>query len=250
MIENTILRANKEGRKGIVFALTFPSLHLVEMAAHVGFDAISIDGEHGNFPETAIDDICRVGNGYGMSVIARVPDNAAYQINLYLDRGIQGVTGPHINSGAEAQALADACLFPPDGKRSWGGGRGTEFNDQKLLDEKYGGKLGFAKWSNANMLVVAQIEDKKAWDNLDDILSVTGLTGVTGGPHDFAQSLGHPGEPDHPDRIAATLDIEKRARAAGKTAGSDLTTGTGAAELMLGEARAFVASHKNDKVDN
>ncbi|GIT59620.1 MAG: hypothetical protein Ct9H300mP19_15680 [Dehalococcoidia bacterium] len=31
------------------------------------------------------------------------------------------------------------------------------------------------------MLVVAQIEDKKAWDNLNDILAVPGLTGVTGG---------------------------------------------------------------------
>jgi len=248
MIENSILKANKEGRKATVFALIFPSLHIVEMAAHVGFDAISIDGEHGYFPETAIDDICRVANGYGMSVTARVPDSAAYQVNLYLDRGVQGITGPHINSGAEAQALADACLFPPAGKRSWGGGRGTEFNDDVLLTEKYGGKLGFAKWSNDNMIVVAQIEDKKAWDNLDDILAVPGLTGVTGGPHDFAQSLGHPGEPNHPDRIAATLDIETRARAAGKTAGGDMTVGTGAAELMLGEARAFVAEHKSDKV--
>jgi 4-hydroxy-2-oxoheptanedioate aldolase len=248
MIENSVLKANREGRKATVFALAFPALYLVEMAAHVGFDAISIDGEHGAFPEDAIDDICRVSNALGMSVSARVPDSAPYQVNLYLDRGIQGVTGPHINSGAEAQALADACLFPVEGRRSWGGGRGTEFNDQTVLDEKYGGKLGFAKWSNDNMIVVAQIEDKKAWDNLDDILAVPGLTGVTGGPHDFAQSLGHPGQPDHRDRIAATLDVETRARAAGKIAGGDLSTGTGIAELMLGEARAFVAAHRNDKL--
>lgn len=247
MIENSILKANREGRKALVFALTFPSLHLVEMAAHVGFDAVNLDGEHGYFNEQAVDDICRVANGYGMSVTARVPDNSAYQINLYLDRGIQGVTGPHINSQAEAQALADACLFPPDGKRSWGGGRGTEFNDDQVLEEKYGGKLAFAKWSNQNMIVVAQIEAKEAYDNLDGILSVKGLSGVTGGPNDFAASLGHPGEPTHPDRVAATADIEKRARAAGKTAGGDRTTGTGAAELMLGAAREFVAQHKSDK---
>jgi 4-hydroxy-2-oxoheptanedioate aldolase len=248
MIENTILKANREGRKALAFGLIFPSLHLVEMAAHVGFEAINLDGEHGYFSEQAIDDICRVANGYGMSVTARVPDNSAYQINLYLDRGIQGVTGPHINSGAEAQALADACLFPPGGKRSWGGGRGTEFNDDVVLNEKYGGKLGFAKWSNQNMIVVAQIESKQAWDNLDDILAVKGLTGVTGGPHDFSASLGHPGEPNHPDRVAATLDVDKRARAAGKTAGGDMSAGTGAAELMLGVAREFVAAHRADKV--
>ncbi|MGY8880506.1 MAG: hypothetical protein ACKVKV_07535, partial [Dehalococcoidia bacterium] len=90
MINNSILEANKEGRKATVFALAHPALYMIEMAAHVGFDAITIDGEHGGFPEEAIDDICRTANGYGMSVIARVPDSAAYQINLYLDRGIQG----------------------------------------------------------------------------------------------------------------------------------------------------------------
>ena len=65
-----------------------------------------------------------------------------------------------METGAEAQALADACLFPPDGWRSWGGGRGTELNDDKVLIERYGGKFGFAKWANANMIVSAQIESR------------------------------------------------------------------------------------------
>ena len=64
------------------------------------------------------------------------------------------------------------------------------------------------KWANDNMLVMAQIESKKAWDNLDDILAVPGLTGVAGGPNDFAASMGLAGQPTHPDRVAATADIE------------------------------------------
>ena len=120
MIENTIIKANNTGRKAAVFSLVFPSLHLVELAAHVGFDAINIDGEHGYFPTEAIDNICRVANGYNMSVTARVPDSTPYWVNLFLDRGVQGITGPHINNAEEAQNLSDACLFPPHGKRSWG----------------------------------------------------------------------------------------------------------------------------------
>ena len=96
---------------------------------------------------------------------------------------------------------------------------------------------------------MAQIESKKAWDNLDDILSVKGLTGIAGGPNDFAASLGFPGQPDHPDRVAASLDADTRARAAGKTAGGDISTGTGAAELMMGPAREFVATHRGDRFD-
>ena len=49
MIENSILKANREGRYALVFALPFPSLQLIELAAHVGFDAVSIDGEHGAY---------------------------------------------------------------------------------------------------------------------------------------------------------------------------------------------------------
>jgi 4-hydroxy-2-oxoheptanedioate aldolase len=247
LIENTILKANREGRKALVFALTYKDLWAIEAAAQAGFDAISLDGEHGSFSPADVDDIVRVANGYGMSVTARVPNNQANTINLWLDRGVQGIVGPHVETKEEAQALADACLFPPDGWRSWGGGRGTEFNDSKVLTEKYGGKLGFARWSNRNMIVTAQVESKKAYDNLDGILSVRGLTGITGGPHDFAASLGHPGEPDHPLRQKLTADAERRARLAGKDSGGDRSAGTGLQELILGAAREFAEKHRNDR---
>ena len=113
----------------------------------------------------------------------RVSNIDADRINLYLDRGVQGVTGPHINDGAQAQAFADACLFPtrdggPSGRRSWGSGRGTEHGDSVLLEERYGGQAGFMEWSNRNMIVQAQIEAKEGWDNLDEILAVPGITSI------------------------------------------------------------------------
>jgi 2-keto-3-deoxy-L-rhamnonate aldolase RhmA len=241
MIENSILKRNGEGFKALVFAMTFYNQTLIEMAAHVGFQAISLDGEHGAFTPESVDEICRVANGYNMSVVARVQNKEPNTINLWLDRGIQGVVGPHVETGEEAQALADACLFPPDGWRSWGGGRGTELNDDKVLTEKYGGKLGFAKWSNANMIVSAQIESETAYKNLDDILAVKGLSGIVGGPHDFSASLGFPGQPDHPERVKRTEDAEARAKAAGKSDGRAITLGI--QDLMMGHVRAFAEEH-------
>jgi 2-keto-3-deoxy-L-rhamnonate aldolase RhmA len=246
MIENTILNANRTGRKALVFSMTYKDLWAVEAAAQVGFDAVALDGEHGAFSPADVDDIVRVANGYGLSVMARVPNIQPNTLNLWLDRGIQGVVGPHIESQEEAQQLADACLFPPDGWRSWGGGRGTEFNDTHVLNEKYRGKLGFATWANRNMIVLAQIESTQAHANLDGILSVPGLTGITGGPHDLAASLGHPGEPDHPECQRLTADAARRARAAGKTVQSDMVASTGLPELIFGAARAFAAAHRQD----
>lgn len=248
MIENTILAKNRQGLKAVVFALPFPSTELVELAARAGFDAISLDGEHGVFTASTVDLMCRVANGYGMSVTARVPSIDPYMINLWLDRGLQGVLGPHVETGAEAQALADACLFPPDGKRSWGGWRGTEFNEDGYLTERFGGKLGFARWTNANMIVSAQIESTTAYDNLDAILAVKGLTSISGGPNDFAASLGHPGEPDHPERQRLTHDAEERARKAGKHASQDMTVTLGIQELLLGRGREFVQQHAQTRL--
>src|SRR5262245_40819742 len=71
MIENTILKANREGRKALVFSMTYKDLWAVEAAAQVGFDAISLDGEHGAFSSSDIDDIVCVAMRYGMLVMAR-----------------------------------------------------------------------------------------------------------------------------------------------------------------------------------
>ncbi len=244
MIENSIMRRNREGNKAVGFGLIFPSMQLVEMAAQCGFDSVNVDGEHGHFTPESVDEICRVANGYGMSVTARVPNINSDSINLFLDRGVQGIVGPHIDTPEEAQMLADACLFPPDGWRSWGGGRGTEFGDLEKLDA-YGGKLEFAKWSNANMLVFGQIESKQAWDNLEEILAVPGLTGITAGPHDFAASLGFPGEPDHPEAQAAWQEVVKTTRASGKRLNSDNSVTIGINDLMFDQARAFVNAHRD-----
>ena len=248
MIENTILKKNRQGLKALVFALPFPSTELVELAARAGFDAINLDGEHGVFTPASVDQICGVANGHGMSVTARVPSIDAYMINLWLDRGIQGILGPHIESGEDAQRLADACLFPPDGWRSWGGWRGTEFNEDVYLNEKFGGKLGYMRWANANMIVSAQIESKKAYDHLDSILAVKGLSSVAGGPNDFAASLGHPGQPDHPERQRLTREIDVRARQAGKRGGGDMSVTMSIQDMMLDGGRAFIRQHGEEKL--
>src|SRR2546426_7906853 len=81
--ERHIVSPRRVGR-----SLTFPSAPLVELAARAGFDAVHLDGEHGAFTPESVDLMCRVANGYGMSVTARVPDVAASTINLWLDRGV------------------------------------------------------------------------------------------------------------------------------------------------------------------
>ena len=133
MIENTILKANREGRKALVFSMTYKDLWAVEAAAQAGFDAISLDGEHGAFSSSDVDDIVRVANGYGMSVMARPEHPAEHAQPVAGPRDPGG--GPSIETRRGGAAACRRLSVPPDGWRSWGGGRGTEFNDAHRLNE-------------------------------------------------------------------------------------------------------------------
>lgn len=246
MLPNTIIAQNRQGRKALSLRLAGPDPAWVEFAALAGFDAIHLDGEHGAFSPVEVDRIVHVAHAHGMTVKARVPNIQPDQINRWLDRGVQGIVAPHIESGAQAQALVDACYFGPVGHRSWGGGRGTEFNDETLLRERYGGRLPYTRFANENMLVWAQVESKPGFDALDDILAVEGLDGIVFGPFDLAFSYGLHGQgADHP-QVAALLDeIERRTRAAGKGLATDLVEEMDMAEALLREGRAFVARHRD-----
>ena len=212
------MRQNRAGKKAVGFGLIFPSMQLVEIAAQCGFDSINVDGEHGHFTPESVDEICRVANGYGMSVTARVPNINSDTINLFLDRGVQGIVGPHIDTAEQAQMLADACLFPPDGQRSWGGGRGTEFGDTEKLDAM-GGKLGFAKWSNANMLVFGQIESKVAWENLEEILTVPRADRNNRGTPRFRRFAGLPRRAGTPGGVGCVAGCRQQDSRFGQTSG-------------------------------
>ena len=132
---NRILEKNRQGKKGLGLGLVYPSAEAIEIVGMLGgFDFVQLDGEHGLFSPESIDVMCRVADGFGLNVIARVPGIDGSTINSYLDRGVTGIWGPHIETAEEAQALVDASLFGPDGQRSWGGGRGNYYNNSALID--------------------------------------------------------------------------------------------------------------------
>ena len=165
-----------------------------------GFDLVQHDGEHGLFSPESIDEMCRVADGFGLNVIARVPGIDSSTINSYLDRGVTGIWGPHIETAGEARALVDASLFGPDGQRSWGGGRGNYYNNSALMDIPGGERTEYMRQANANMLVLCQLESARAFENLDAILEVEGIDGYVFGPNDLGAVHGASGAAGSPRR--------------------------------------------------
>jgi 2-keto-3-deoxy-L-rhamnonate aldolase RhmA len=245
---NRIFSANKEGRKAHFLQMHFPSTELVELAHLAGMDGVDLDGEQGHFDLSEIDEICRLANAYGMTVTARVPSVDPVPIKQYLARGVQGIQGPGVESGEQAQILSDSCYYNPLGKRSWGPGRGHYYDHQPTMKDEFGGNGGYIADANENMFVIAQLESQASIDNLDAIVSVPGIHCITFGQNDMASSLGVPGEPDQEKVKNAHAELEKRARAAGKHLLSDRVTYIRSTNTLLDAMRGHLEVHRNDPV--
>ena len=230
---NRIKAAIAAGRVARGYNLSFPSVHVVEILSPFDFDYVWFDGEHGPFELQQIEHLCRAAESLGITPIARVPNIDSSTILQYLDRGIQGIMGPHIASKADAEQLVAACLFGPQGQRSFGGNRGCDY------DFELGDKSAYYKKCNDNMIVAALLEDDGVIENLDEILSVPCVDYYSIGPNDFAQGLGFPGQPNCAEVVEAMDQVHARIRAAGKNVGSDVTNAVQVKELLTTAARAF-----------
>ena len=162
---NNVVTKMQSGQMAYGCSLTFPSTALVELMGIAGLDHVSFDSEHGPFTPESLDDLCRVADMAGLTPMARVPNIDPSTILRFLDRGVMGITGPHITNPDRAQQLADACRYVPRGKRSFGSGRGAYFGEFESGEQ-------YMEHTNANILVMAQLEDIEVLDHLDEILAV------------------------------------------------------------------------------
>ena len=88
------------------------------IAAACGFDAIFVDLEHSPMSLESASGICVAALLAGVTPIARVSSRQAIDATRVLDAGAQGVMVPHIDTVEQAQAIVQACKYPPLGHRS------------------------------------------------------------------------------------------------------------------------------------
>ncbi len=241
---NKIKAKMRAGEKAYGCRLLFPSATLVELMGVAGFDYVFFDGEHGIFTLKEIEEMCRVADLAGLTPMARVPNIKASTILQFLDRGIMGIMGPHIITKDDAQALTGACFFTPKGNRSFGSGRGNEHGIQKPGEER----RTFMAQTNEQILTIALIEDAKAIENLSEILTVEHIDLFAFGPNDLAQSMGLPGQPNHPKVIEMIQKATDKIREAGKNVRSDVTAEARTNQVFLQGAQEFLRKAGKKKV--
>ena len=159
---------------------------MVEIFGALGYDFVMIDCEHGPASLDQVEHMVRAAESFGITPIARIPDHSEQTILRFLDRGLQGIIVPHVNTGEQAAAIARAARYYPDGYRGMGGGRAQDYGIGVTRDEA-------TAWVNSQVLVIPMVEDIEAVGNLDDILAVSGADVLHVAASDLGQSMGNPG---------------------------------------------------------
>ena len=159
---------------------------LVELFGAIGYDFVMIDCEHGPMDLDQVEHMVRAAEVFDITPIARIPDHAESTILRFLDRGLQGIIVPHVNTREEADAVARAARYYPQGYRGVGGGRAHDYGVKVSRAES-------TEWINSQTLVIPMIEDTVAVENLDGILGVPGVDVLHVASGDLGQSMGNPG---------------------------------------------------------
>ena len=179
MRENKALTTLKAGGEVVTGWLAIPSSISAELMAKQGFDALTIDLQHGAIDYSDMVPMLQAISTTDTTPMVRLPWNDPSIIGRVLDAGAYGVICPMINTGAEARAFVRACRYTPDGERSAG----------PLRASLYAGS-DYIKNANHTIITMAMVESAEAYKNLDDILDTPGLDGIYVGPSDLGLSMG------------------------------------------------------------
>lgn len=186
--------------------LTLGQPYVVEVAAEAGWQAVSIDLQHGLGDQPEMLSCLAAANGAGVPALVRVPAFDFGQIGRALDAGAQGVIVPMVETAEQAALIVEAVKYPPLGNRSFG-----PYRARMMVEGDY-----FAQ-ANGWTIAGAQIETRAAIDHFDAILATPGLDLVYLGPNDLAISMSNGRERNlrAPEVLEAIDEVRRKAAARG-----------------------------------
>lgn len=236
--------------------IAIPSVLSAEALAAGKWDSITIDMQHGTADYSDLLYLLPIIEKSGAVPMVRVPWVDEASIMRALDVGALGIIAPMIETAADARRLVAACLYPPDGGRSFG-----PIRARLAWGDDYGSR------ANEAVIPFAMIETKAAVANLEEILDTPGLGGIYIGPADLAFAYGYKPHFDRtePDMLALIANIREACQKHGlpcglhcgdaayaarmANEGFSLVTIASDARFLEAGARAAVATFRKDAGD-
>lgn len=189
--------------------LSIPNAFSAELMASQGYDAITIDMQHGLIDYADMLGMLQALSGKPVTPMVRVPWLDPASIMRTLDAGAMGIVCPMVNTPEQAAEFVDYMNYPPRGSRSFG-----------PIRARVALGMDYVEHAHAEVLSFAMIETAEALENVDAIARTPGLTGVYIGPSDLTFGITNGSLPagmdrEEPEIIEAIQRILKSAHDAG-----------------------------------
>ena len=188
-----------------IFEALTPSV--VKIAANAGFDMLMVDAEH------AINDDGRLSlfltlvrdNGMAPVVTVIAPERAL--VSRVLDAGAMGIILSHSETPEQMQDLVRWVKYAPEGERGLAMGANASYDISDVAR--------YCREANDAILILPKIESPLGVENAGAMMDVEGVDGVVFGPGDLSAKMGHPGQWEHPEVLAAINSVVDAAIARG-----------------------------------
>jgi 2-keto-3-deoxy-L-rhamnonate aldolase RhmA len=222
MRENQVKTKVLQGGISIgTFVFEFDTTGVARLAGQAGAEFTVFDMEHTGWSLETIRMLVATSRSIDMVPLVRVPASEYHFIARVLDVGAMGIMVPMVESARQAEQIVQFAKYPPVGRR------GAAFGVSH--DDYTGGDI-VEKIASANRetLLIAQIETERGVEEVDAIASVAGIDVLWIGHFDLTNSLGIPGQFDHPRFVSALERVLEACRREGKVPGfmaGDIPTG-------------------------
>jgi 2-keto-3-deoxy-L-rhamnonate aldolase RhmA len=185
---NPLKQRLAKGEWVIGATIMVPSAETAAQIAALGFDFLWIEMEHSPITLESFRTMVLATRGLPALPLARVPVAEYWTAKRVLDSGALGVIFPFVNTPALAKTAAEACRYPPRGRRGSGAG---------LANFRWP-VLSYYDFADENILCVAMVERVEAVEAIEEIAATPGLDVIFIGVSDLSFSLGLRGRQDEP----------------------------------------------------
>jgi 2-dehydro-3-deoxyglucarate aldolase/4-hydroxy-2-oxoheptanedioate aldolase len=210
---NRVKQLLSEGKTPLgTMIMEFHSTGVGRIAAEAGADFVIFDQEHTGWSVETIRMLVATSRSANLGAFVRVPATQYHLIARVLDVGAQGLMIPMVESEEQARLVVQSAKYPPQGRRGAGFGLAhDDYRDGDILEKM--------RSANEDGLLIAQIETRDGVENVDRIAAVEGIDVLWIGHFDLTNSLGIPGQFDHPDYLRAVDAVLAACERHGKAAG-------------------------------
>jgi 4-hydroxy-2-oxoheptanedioate aldolase len=177
---NTAKQKLMEGKPVVGGTVTTSDPNIYCAMANAGFDFLWIEMQHSPLSYGEVAKMIRACRGAPAVPFIRIPDATEGDIQKATDIGALGIIVPMVATVEEAEAAVRYAKYPPQGRRSHGGGQ-------------YGALWGsdYRQTANQNIIVIVMIESPDGVEIADQIAAVSGVDVVFAASGDIASFTGY-----------------------------------------------------------